>query len=98
MSLLHVMNDGTSLAIAAIRYEGKLGLPIFFDEKGPAAKAIMHIAGQAYCRLREIHLLDLLAQLVEHLAAPIGDEPHRAQELSLIGIEWRREQTVLKLS
>jgi len=43
------MNDGTSLAIAAIGYEGMLGVPIFLGEKGPVAKAVMQIAGQAYC-------------------------------------------------
>jgi CRP-like cAMP-binding protein len=49
ISLLQIMNDGTSLAIAAIGYEGMLGVPIFLGEKGPIAKAVMQIAGQAYC-------------------------------------------------
>jgi cAMP-binding proteins - catabolite gene activator and regulatory subunit of cAMP-dependent protein kinases len=49
ISLLQIMNDGTSLAIAAIGYEGMLGVPIFLGEKGPVAKAVMQIAGQAYC-------------------------------------------------
>lgn len=49
ISLLQIMNDGTSLAIAAIGYEGMLGVPIFLSEKGPVAKAVMQIAGQAYC-------------------------------------------------
>jgi len=49
ISLLQIMNDGTSLAIAAIGNEGMLGLPIFLGEKGPVAKAVMQIAGQAHC-------------------------------------------------
>jgi CRP-like cAMP-binding protein len=49
ISVLQIMNDGTSLAIAAIGNEGMLGLPIFSSEKGPLAKAVMHIAGQAHC-------------------------------------------------
>src|SRR5437764_15075184 len=49
ISLLQIMNDGTSLAIAAIGHEGMLGLPIFLGEKGPVAKAVMHVAGQAHC-------------------------------------------------
>lgn len=49
ISLLQMMNDGTSLAIAAIGYEGMLGLPIFIGEKGPVAKAVMQIGGQAHC-------------------------------------------------
>jgi CRP-like cAMP-binding protein len=49
ISLLQMMNDGTSLAIAAIGYEGMLGLPVFIGEKGPVAKAVMQIGGQAYC-------------------------------------------------
>ena len=34
ISLLQMMNDGTSLAIAAIGYEGMLGLPVFFRGEG----------------------------------------------------------------
>jgi CRP-like cAMP-binding protein len=49
ISLLQMMNDGTSLAIAAIGYEGMLGLPVFSGDKGPVAKAVVQIAGQAYC-------------------------------------------------
>jgi len=49
ISVHQIMNDGTSLAIAAIGNEGMLGLPIFLGENGPVAKAVMQIAGHAYC-------------------------------------------------
>lgn len=53
ISLLQVMNDGTSLAVAAIGFEGMLGLPIFLGERGPAVKAVVQISGHAYCMAAE---------------------------------------------
>ncbi|WP_447977445.1 Crp/Fnr family transcriptional regulator [Candidatus Nitrospira bockiana] len=53
LSLIHVMEDGTTVAVAAIGREGLLGVPVLHTATGAVAKAVVQFGGIAHAMRTE---------------------------------------------